>query len=212
MKKILNAAVFVMLLVGSCAMAQGTFDLYYSNARTVQGNLPFLDTPATGGANSGNLTNAPIDFHGGIGVATVDLPLLTNASGQTWTVLPQTSVDLTNWSTPLFAVSTAYQGISTNLTYGTNTLATNNFLLPTPLSVPNAALAGWAYPPGYLGGNPYTNTAAVSMTMNGDTMLGIPLQQGTGPQRYLRELMYQSGTTATNAYVGSPIIKFYYNQ
>jgi hypothetical protein len=219
MNKIFNAAVVCagLLLGAVSAKAQGSFDLYYSNIRTVQGNTPFLDTPATGGGTAGNLTNPPVDLRGAIGIATVDIPLLTNTTGgQVWTVLPQMSPDLTNWSTPLFALGTAYTAISTNLTYGTNTLATNNFILPVALTVPVPASAGFAYPPGYLGGNPYTNTAAVTMNMLGDTMLGIPVQQGgsggTGPERYLREIILETATTATNAYIGSPIVKYYNNQ
>ena len=190
MKKfILGIAVAVMAAVS--AQAQLGFDTFNTTRSYV------LAAPFNLIATSGIVTNSAFDALSPIGVATVDVTVVTNtgATGGTLTLTLQTSQDTTNWtSVPgiAFINSTTSLAITNGFYGGTNLYATDLLLLPGTVTTPSAAVSAWATP--YLAKLPFTNSGALSVAATGNYKLGFNIKDQS---RYLRTV-WTPGGTVTN--------------
>lgn len=188
--KILAAAA---LAIGLCQSveAQGEFD-FYALTKTVVLVSPTNLTVATGFLTNTNTIDISGKF---IGSCFIDIWANTNGFTNTLTVTPQTSPDLTNWtSLANYALSVSNNTYYTNIFYSGTTngalLATNIDLYPFTSVTPNAAQTGFAT--GYPQPAQFTNSGAVTLNFNGCTRLGYA--NVADLPRYLRLLTISSGT------------------
>jgi len=192
-----NLIITAMLALGAiAASAQSGFDMF-GVPRTAVLSTPQVITVSS----AAYVTNGPIDTHGFLGTAKVDIFSVTNGSGAgTMTAQLYTSSDTTN----LTALSTYALATSTTVTYtnaglgaGTNISASTTYLLPGVLTTPTAATAGWATP--YLATPQFTNAGAITITGKGIYSIGYNIADAN---RYLY-IVYAPGGTVTNCAVGA---------
>ena len=211
LNKIFGKLLVIAALVGLCgrASAQGTgFDWYALDKDIV---MIALCSNGVAGATGTN-TSQPIDIGHGkfIGSGFIDVWFMTNWGTNTGTITPQSSPDLTNWTTVTnFAVSVNFTNVYTNIYYdGTNgtsvaLLATNWELNPFTNQTPNAALAGFAT--GYGLPVAFTNNAAVTANYSGPTNSTLSFGTRLGfanvndLSEYLRVTIQYSGTNYFSA-------------
>jgi hypothetical protein len=200
-RKLVVKLAVVAAIAGACitAKAQGDFDFYALNKEVVLiqiTNYAFSAAPSTITTN----TNT-IDLGGGrfIGSAYVNIWCTTNASTNTLTFIPQTSPDLTNWTSVTYAIATITTNTYTNTLYSGNTtgalLSTNSEVNPFTVVTPVAVTAGFATP--YSLPTPFTNTGAFTPNFLAENRLGI--QNVADLNRYFRLLSVGTGTNAVAA-------------
>lgn len=181
----------VLATASITANAQNGFD-FYEAPRTV-----VLATPQTILAGSALVTNGPVDTHGFVGTAAVNIFSLTNVAGAAITAQIYSSPDQTNLTALSgYALSTSTSISVTNRTYGggTNLYATSTYLLPGVLTTPDAPTAGWATP--YIAPAKYTNSGAVTITSKGVYQIGFNAADVAG--RYLYVVFNSTGTATNN--------------
>ena len=182
-----NKWIFTILAVASlcCTVARAQFDLF--------GAPRSLVLAAPGTSVAALATNGPIDIHGYVGIAVVDITSSTNPPGGSCTAQLFTSNDQTNYTAVTYASAVSSSVIVTNLMYGsTNMLATNTMFAPGTVTTPTAGTAGWATT--YLAPAAMTNTAAVTITSKAYYELGFNADDAG---RYL--YIVWTPTTSTNA-------------
>jgi hypothetical protein len=151
-------------------------------------------------------TNGPVDLLGYTGRGQILLTTGTNGAGAaTITATIQTSPDTNTWTgLGNFALISSTTAINyTNLFFNTNTVVTDNYLLPFTATTPTASTAGWATP--YPAPLLFTNAAgAITVTAKGTYVVGINL---TDAPRYLQVVWTVTGVTGTNGntFVGATL-------
>jgi hypothetical protein len=191
--KLFLASVFAG--VASVAIAQ-TADLWGSTRNIVISP----STELTG--STGILTNGPVDLHGYIGRALLDIYSCTNAGGAL-TATVQSSPDTTNWTTltNYALISSTTQILYTNGYYaGTNLIGTNNYLLPGTITTATAGNSSNSFA-GQTWLNystvPFTNSGSVTVTAKGVYQVGFNVAGLTG--RYLQIYWTPTGTSSNDA-------------
>jgi len=185
-------------LVTAQALAQRGEDLF-GPVRTI-----VLSGPTIIAASATPMqTNGPIDTHGFVGVATLDIATCTNAGGA-MTLQFYTSPDQTNMTTLAnYALGVSSSLSYTNLMYGSNTLiATQTTIAPGTITTPTSATAGWATT--YIVPALFTNTGAITVTAKADYQVAYNVADAA---RYLYAVWTPTGSL-TNNYV-SVIFKGY---
>jgi hypothetical protein len=174
------------------AFAQSGFD-YYQVPRTI------VITAATKFTGSTVWSNNPVDLHGSVGIAKVDIAVYTNGAAGKLDISGYTSPDLTNWTLvgSCSVVSNTTSFNYTNSTYisagNTNPiLATNILAYPFLATTPVASSAGFAtlYPFPY----PFTNSFVIDGSKGGTFEFGFNAQD---INRYF-SLQYAGASTGTN--------------
>lgn len=159
-------------------------------------------TPQNIGADSGLVTNGPIDLLKLQGVGILNLVTVTNTgtTGGTLAALLYTSADQTNLVavTNFALITVPTTDTITNVSYGgTNLTAANSVLLPGTITTPTASSSGFATP--YLAPAPFTNSGAITLNGNKAVQVGLPV---SSLRRYLY-IVYQPGGTVTNFTAGA---------
>ena len=185
------------------ARAQGDFDFYALQKEIVlipMTNYAFSAAPSTLTTNTNTIDLGAGRF---IGSAYINIWATTNSSTNTLTFTPQTSPDLTNWTTiATYAIAANSTNNYTNTYYSGNTngalLSTNTEVNPFTTVTPTASSAGFATP--YQLPTPFTNTGAFTPNFLAENRLGI--QNVADLSRYFRLLSVGTGTNAVAASFG----------
>lgn len=189
--------VFAVLALAIPAQAQ--LDLV-SSTRAIVITPPTLLTYGTP-----NVTNGPIDLHGYIGRAFVDLNSFTNAGGAV-TATIQTSQDTTNWTslTNFLLISTTNLVPYTNGYYGggSTLVVSNAYLIPGTFTSSTPGNSSNAFAGTWLNYTPYTNGGAITITGKGIYRVGFSAPDITG--RYMQ--IYYQGTGANTNDVVSAVL------
>ncbi|MDE2019957.1 MAG: hypothetical protein KGJ13_06465 [Patescibacteria group bacterium] len=191
----LSMATAILAAATLTASAQIGFDSYKA-MRIYSFGSPVWFQPGTAA-----YTNGPIDKVGLTGTGTILFAPSTNAAAQTTiTATVYQSNDQTNWTAvPNYSLATATSLIVTNFSYGVGTnssgwlTATDTILLPGTVTTPGAASAGYATP--YITYNPFTNSAAVTLTSGKPAAIGVNLNDA---YRYLEIVYAAGGSGGTN--------------
>jgi hypothetical protein len=201
LNKIFAKLMVVGAVIGACfsARAQGDFD-FYALQKQIQLVAVSNYAVATGFATNTNTIDLSAKF---IGSGYVDIFCNTNYGTNTVTITPQTSPDLTNWtSLANYALSVNSSTIYTNIFYSGSTtgalLSTNVEENPFSNVTPVASTAGFATP--YPLPAPYTNSGSFTPAFNYYYRIGI--QNIPDLPRYFRLLTVYSGTNILGAEFG----------
>ena len=187
MLKKLSLIGVALLACVSGAFAQSGFD-YFQAPRTIVITPPKLFTGST------IWSNVPVDLHGSVGVAKVDIGILTNGAAGALDIKAYSSPDLTNWtiigSCSVVSNTTAFA--ITNNTYASTLQTTNTYEYPFLAITPTASSAGFATP--YTFPYPFTNSFTIDAKAGGSFEVGF---QAADVNRYF-SLQYAGASTGTN--------------